>query len=108
MSGDISPNRCQAARVASCASATTSASFYGLNSKYVGITVHSDRNFAQSPFTDNLSGSFGSATVAAGAGGAGTAAGTAVDARVSFITTYGNQTTRNRRRQFKLTAVTEA
>jgi hypothetical protein len=88
--------------------ATNSASFYGLNSKYVGLTIHSDRNFKQSPFTDNLSGSVGAATVAAGAGGAGTATGTAVDARVSFITTYGNQTTRNRRRLFKLVSVTEA
>jgi len=88
--------------------ATNSATFYGLNSKYVGLCVHSDRNFKQSPFTDNLSGSFGASTVAAGAGGAGTAAGESVDARVSFITTYGNQTTRNRRRLFKLTGVTEA
>ena len=88
--------------------ATNSATFYGLNSKYVGVTVHSDRNFKQSPFSDNLSGSIGAATVANGAGGAGTSAGTAVDARMSFITTYGEQTTRNRRRLFKLTGVTEA
>ena len=32
----------------------------GLNSKYIGLTIHSDRNFAQSPFTSNLSGSVAS------------------------------------------------
>lgn len=83
----------------------TSATYYGLNSKYVGLTIHSDRNFAQSAFTDNLSGSVG-----AGAGGAasGTSTASALDARVSFITTFGEQTIRNRRRCFKVTGVTEA
>jgi hypothetical protein len=37
----------------------------GLNSKYVGLAIHSDRNFKQSPFTANLSG-----TVAPGAASA--------------------------------------
>ncbi len=71
----------------------------GLNSKYVGLALHTDRNFKQSPFTDNLSGS-----VTAGAG-APTAK--ALDARISFITTYGNSTIRNRRRCFKITGITE-
>lgn len=80
---------------------TTSAMFFGLNSKYVGMKIHSDRNFKQSPFSDNLSGSVASAHASSGAT-------SAVDARVSFITTYGNTTIRNRRRCFKLTAVSEA
>lgn len=84
---------------------TSSASFYGLNSKYVGLKLHKDRNFSQSPFTENLSGTSGA--VASGAG-IGSASVNALDARVSFITTYGNQTTRNRRRLWKLTGVTEA
>ena len=88
--------------------ADDSACYYGLNSKYVGLAIHSDRNFKQSPFTDNLAGSFGAATVASGGGGAGVAAGTALDARVSFITTYGQQTTRNRRRLFKVLNVVES
>jgi hypothetical protein len=70
----------------------------GLNSKYVGLCIHSDRDFAQSAFTDNLSGSTSNA-------GAGTAE--ALDARVSFITTYGNTTIRNRRRCFKITGIPE-
>jgi hypothetical protein len=78
-------------------SATTGI-FFGLNSKYVGLKIHSDRNFKQSPFTDNLSGSVASTATA----GVGAASANALDARVSFITTYGNQTTRNRRRLFKL------
>ena len=81
--------------------ATDSATFYGLNSKYVGLTIHSDRNFKHSKFTNNLSGS-----VTEG-GGSGTATASALDARVSFITTFGNQTTRARRRLFKITGVSE-
>jgi hypothetical protein len=84
--------------------ATDSASFYGLNSKYVGLKLHSDRNFKQSPFTDNLSGTVASTATA----GIGQASANALDARVSFITTYGNHCTRNRRRLWKLTGVTEA
>ena len=84
--------------------ATDSASFYGLNSKYIGLKLHSDRNFKQSPFTDNLSGSVASTASA----GIGAASANALDARVSFITTYGNHVTRNRRRLWKLTGVTEA
>ena len=80
--------------------ATTSASYYGLNSKYVGLAIHSDRNFKQSPFSANLSGSVAPATAPAAA--------SAIDARVSFITTYGQQTIRNRRRCFKILGVTEA
>ena len=78
----------------------------GLNSKYVGLTIHSDRDFKQSPFTDNLSGSTGSNGAAPGGPGIATANG--LDARVSFITTYGNATIRNRRRCFKLTGIAEA
>jgi hypothetical protein len=79
-----------------------SATFYGVNSKYVGLVIHSERNFKQSKFTDNLAGS-----VTEG-GGSGTATASALDARVSFITTFGNQTTRARRRLFKITNVSEA
>jgi hypothetical protein len=75
----------------------------GLNSKYIGLTLHSDRNFAQSPFTSNLSGSVAS-TPSANPGAVPAApAANAIDARVSFITTYGNTTTRQRRRNFKVT-----
>jgi len=81
--------------------ATTTAMYFGLNSKYVGLKIHSDRNFKQSPFSDNLSGSVASAHATSGAT-------SAVDARVSFITTYGNSTIRNRRRCFKLHTVSEA
>jgi len=84
--------------------ATTSASFYGLNSKYIGLKLHKDRNFAQSSFTENLSGS----TAATGTPGIGAVSANGLDARVSFITTYGNFVTRNRRRLWKLTGVTEA
>ena len=77
----------------------------GLNSKYVGLTIHSDRDFKQSPFTDNMSGSLGAPASGAGIG---SASGNALDARVSFITTYGNSTVRNRRRCFKLTGISEA
>ncbi len=73
----------------------------GLNSKYVGLVLHKDRNFKQSPFTDNLSGTVGSMQL----GAAGTPAANTIDARISFITTYGNTTIRNRRRQFKITGV---
>jgi hypothetical protein len=73
---------------------------FGINSEYVGITIHKDRNFTQSPFTANLTGST--------APGTAPAAAEALDARVSFITTYGNATIRNRRRCFKLTGITKA
>lgn len=81
--------------------ATTSASFYGLNSKYIGLVIHSERNFKQSPFTANLAGSVASTHATAGTT-------SALDARVSFITTFGEHTTRNRRRLWKLTGVTMA
>ncbi len=77
----------------------------GLNSKYVGLCIHSDRDFKQSPFTDNMSGSLGAPASGAGIGAA---SGSTLDARVSFITTYGNSTIRNRRRCFKLTGIAEA
>ncbi len=80
--------------------ADDSATFYGINSKYVGLKIHSDRNFKQSPFTSNLSGSVGPGTAPPAA--------SALDARMSFITTYGNLVTRNRRRLFKVTGVEEA
>jgi len=72
----------------------------GLNSKYIGLAIHSDRNFEQSPFTPNLSGTT--------APGAAPPAAQALDARVSFITTYGNTTVRERRRHFKITGATFA
>jgi len=78
----------------------------GLNSKYVGLTLHSDRNFNQSPFTSNLSGSTASTANPNPGASAAAPAANAIDARVSFITTYGNTTTRNRRRNFKITAAT--
>lgn len=85
--------------------ADDSASFYGINSKYIGLKLHADRNFSQSPFTENLSGSYGAPASGAGIG---SASGNALDARVSFITTFGNHCTRNRRRNFKLNGVTAA
>ena len=66
----------------------------------IGLKLHKDRNFAQSSFTDNLSGSTGASP------GTGTAEG--LDARISYITTFGNHCVRNRRRLWKLTGVTEA
>jgi hypothetical protein len=75
----------------------------GINSKYVGLVIHRDRNFQQSPFTDNLTGTAAGLDTA----GVGTASATALDARVSFITTYGNTTVRNRRRLFKLTGIAQ-
>ena len=78
----------------------------GLNSKYVGLTLHSDRNFTQSPFTSNLSGSTASTPNANPGATAAAPAANAIDARVSFITTYGNTTTRQRRRNFKVTGAT--
>ena len=78
-----------------------SGTIVGLNSKYIGLVFHSDRYFKQSPFSANLSGSVSSAHATSGA----TAA---VDARVSFITCYGNLTTRNRRRMFRLHTISEA
>ena len=76
-----------------------------LNSKYIGLTLHSDRNFKQSPFSSNLGG-LDTATSNPRSGTAPTGpaipAGFALDARVSFITTYGNTTVRNRRRLAKI------
>lgn len=81
-------------------------SVLGLNSKYIGLTIHSDRNFKQSPFTANLSGSVASTANANPGATAAAPAANAIDARVSFITTYGNTTTRQRRRNFKVTGAT--
>ena len=75
----------------------------GLNSKYIGLTIHSDRNFKQSPFTANLAGSVASTANPNPGASAAAPAANAIDARVSFITTYGNTTTRQRRRNFKIT-----
>ena len=74
---------------------------YGLNSKYVGLVLHSQRNFSQTPFSKGLS-----ENIASGHATSGIAS--TVDARYSIITTYGNSTIRNRRRRFKLTGVSEA
>jgi hypothetical protein len=82
-----------------------------LNNKYIGLTIHSDRNFKHTPFTQGLGGldtatanPTGTLPNGSFAGGAGSV----LDARVSFITTYGNTTVRNRRRLAKLTGVTAA
>ncbi len=72
----------------------------GLNSKYIGLAIHSERNFKQSPFSAGLSGNTASGHATSGVA-------TTVDARYSLITTYLNTTVRNRRRLFKLTGVTE-
>ncbi len=80
-----------------------------LNNKYVGLTIHSDRNFKQTPFSSNLGMDTATSNPRSG-GNAPTAAavptGFALDARVSFITTYGNSTIRNRRRLAKITGAT--
>ena len=68
---------------------------YGINSKYVGLVIHSQRDFAQTPFSKGLSGNMASAHATTGVA-------STVDARYSIITTYGNMTIRNRRRHFKL------
>ena len=88
---------------------------FGINSEYVGLVIHKDRNFAHSGFTDDLgggspvaSGVAGGGPVAAGAGGLGTAAASALDASVAFITTFGNSVINNRRRCFKLTGIAKA
>lgn len=74
---------------------------YGINSKYVGLVFHSSRFFAQTPFSKGLSESLASAHATSGLA-------SAVDARYSFITAYGNLTTRQRRRHFKLTGIAAA
>jgi hypothetical protein len=73
----------------------------GLNSKYIGLVIHSERNFKQSPFSAGLSGNMASGHATSGVA-------TTVDARYSLITTYLNTTVRNRRRNFKLTGIAEA
>jgi len=88
--------------------AADSASFYGINSKTIGLKIHRDRNFKQSPFTENLAGStIPNAAIGSAPSTPGTVAG-GLDARVSYITTYGNLCMRNRRRNFKVTGVAEA
>jgi hypothetical protein len=84
-----------------------------LNNKYIGLTLHSDRNFKQSPFSGNLGSGDGLDTATANSRSGGNAptsvaapAGMMLDARVSFITTFGNTTVRNRRRLAKLLNVT--
>ena len=74
---------------------------YGINSKYLGLVFHSGRFFAQTPFSKGLSENMASAHATSGLG-------SSVDARYSFITAYGNLTTRQRRRHFKLTGITAA
>lgn len=73
----------------------------GINSKYVGMVVHSARNFRTSGFSKGLAGNMAS-------GHATNGTGQTVDARYAVITTYGNFTIRQRRRCFKLTGITEA
>jgi hypothetical protein len=74
---------------------------YGINSKYIGLVLHSQRNFSQTPFSKGLSENIASGHLTSGVA-------TTVDARYSIITTYGNLTTRQRRRHFKLTGITQA
>ncbi|HEU0069382.1 MAG TPA: phage major capsid protein [Nitrospiraceae bacterium] len=74
---------------------------YGINSKYIGLVIHSQRNFSQTPFSKGLS-----ENIASGHATSGVA--NTVDARYSIITTYGNLTTRQRRRHFKLTTISKA
>ena len=87
-----------------------------LNNKYIGLTLHSERNFKQSPFSSSLGG-MDTATSNPRTGTPpntvspttpAAPAGFALDARVSFITTYGNTTVRNRRRLAKLVNATFA
>lgn len=88
----------------------------GINSEYVGLVIHRDRNFQHSGFTDDLGGGSpgnvagigGGGPPAAGAGGLGTTAANAIDASVAFITTFGNSVINNRRRCFKLTGISKA
>jgi hypothetical protein len=80
-----------------------------LNNKYIGLTLHKDRNFKQSPFSGGLGGGLDNAKANANPGAAAAVpAGSVLDARMSIITTYGNTTVRNRRRLAKLTGVTAA
>jgi hypothetical protein len=86
---------------------------FGINSDYVGLVIHKDRNFKHSGFTGNLGSGDPSmtASVASGAGFTGTVGNTsanAIDARVAFITTFGNAVVNNRRRLFKLTGISKA
>ena len=82
-----------------------------LNNKYIGLTIHSDRNFKQTPFSQNLGMDTATAngrTAGAAPTSAAVPTGFALDARVSYITTYGNTTVRNRRRLAKITGMTFA
>lgn len=78
----------------------------GLDPDTIGLTLHSDRNFKQSPFTSNLSGSVASTANANPGATPAAPAATALDARVSFITTFGNTTVRERRRNFRIHTAT--
>jgi hypothetical protein len=73
----------------------------GINSKYIKLVLHSERNFAQTAFSKGLQGNMASAHATTGVA-------SSVDARYSFILLAGNVTTSARRRHFKLTGVTEA
>ena len=79
---------------------------FGINSKYVALVIHSQRNFAQTKFTSGLGDNVGPGHTAGVASTTG--AGTSIDARYSFITLYGNMTIRNRRRNFKIWGISEA
>jgi len=81
---------------------------YGINSEYLGLAIHKDRNFKQSPFSNNLSGSVSTPNTGVAGGAPGVTTAEALDARVSFITTYGNLTVRNRSKHFKLTGIAKA
>lgn len=67
---------------------------FGLNSKYIRLRGHKDRWFKQSPFSDGMSAANGGVA-------------TTVDARYSVISTFGNLTLKNRKRQFKITNIAD-
>lgn len=81
---------------------------FGINSDYVGLVIHKDRNFAHSPFSDDLSGKAGTLAAPASGAGIGQTSANVIDASVAFITTFGNATVNNRRRLFKLTGISKA
>ena len=80
----------------------------GINSDYVGLVIHRDRNFQHSGFTNDLGGANPQTTVPTTAAGVGATSAVAIDASVAFITTFGNATVSNRRRLFKLTGISKA
>lgn len=75
--------------------AMTAGDIYGINSDYINVVGHKDRWFKQSKFSPGLGGDASSADASSGAA-------TTVDARYAVISTFGNLTTSNRSRHFKV------